>query len=80
MRSFHKLWLICALATAAIAADSGGKVFFADICPEQIHKVSNGTITTVAGNGQLSPLKRRPIHHCHVRWPEHANGNAHHHP
>jgi hypothetical protein len=36
--------------------DSGGKVFFVDICPEQIRKVSNGTITTVAGKGQLSPL------------------------
>jgi uncharacterized protein (TIGR03437 family) len=39
-----------------IAADSAGNVYFADACPGRIRKVSNGTITTVAGNGPLSPL------------------------
>ncbi|HEV1286055.1 MAG TPA: SBBP repeat-containing protein [Bryobacteraceae bacterium] len=35
-----------------VAVDSAGSVYFADDCGERIRKVSNGTITSVAGNGQ----------------------------
>jgi sugar lactone lactonase YvrE len=44
------------ITAQGIAADSAGNVYFADSCAERIREVSNGTITTVAGNGQLSPL------------------------
>ena len=35
-----------------VAVDSAGNVYFADYCAERIRKVSNGTITSIAGNGQ----------------------------
>ena len=35
-----------------VAVDSAGSVYFADFCFGRIRKVSNGTITSVAGNGQ----------------------------
>jgi uncharacterized protein (TIGR03437 family) len=44
------------ITAQGIAADSAGNIYFADPCPERIRKVSNGTITTVAGNGQWSLL------------------------
>jgi uncharacterized protein (TIGR03437 family) len=44
------------ITAQGIAADSAGNIYFADSCPGRIRKVSNGTITTVAGNGQLSAL------------------------
>jgi hypothetical protein len=37
-----------------VAVDSAGSIYFADFCAERIRKVSNGTITSVAGNGQES--------------------------
>jgi hypothetical protein len=36
--------------------DSAGNIYFADFCAQRIRKVSNGTITSVAGNGQESFL------------------------
>jgi len=44
------------ISGAGVAVDSAGTVYFADPCPGRIRKVSNGIISTVAGNGQLSPL------------------------
>ena len=35
-----------------VAVDSAGNIYFADYCAERIRKVSTGTITSVAGNGQ----------------------------
>lgn len=35
-----------------VAVDSAGNIYFADSCAERIRKVSNGTITSIAGNGQ----------------------------
>jgi uncharacterized protein (TIGR03437 family) len=35
-----------------VAVDAAGSIYFADFCAERIRKVSNGTITSVAGNGQ----------------------------
>ena len=35
-----------------VAVDAAGNVYFADFCFQRIRKVSNGTLTTVAGNGQ----------------------------
>ncbi len=40
------------IAVQGVAVDSAGNVYFADPCAERIRKVSNGTLTTVAGNGQ----------------------------
>lgn len=34
--------------------DSAGSIYFAGFCAQRIRKVSNGTITSVAGNGQES--------------------------
>ena len=46
-----------AIITAqGVAVDAAGNIYFADRCAERIRKVSNGTITTVAGNGGLNPL------------------------
>jgi trimeric autotransporter adhesin len=39
-----------------VAVDSGGNIYFADYCAQRIRKVSNGTITSVAGNGQENPF------------------------
>jgi uncharacterized protein (TIGR03437 family) len=36
---------------AAIAVDSAGNLYIADLANQRIRKVTNGTITTVAGNG-----------------------------
>ena len=36
---------------AGVAVDSAGNVYIADGCNHRIRKVSNGVITTVAGNG-----------------------------
>jgi uncharacterized protein (TIGR03437 family) len=44
------------ITTGGIAVDSAGNVYFADLCAGRIRKVFNGTISTVAGNGQLNPL------------------------
>jgi trimeric autotransporter adhesin len=40
------------ISAQGVAVDSAGNVYFADTCAQRIRKVSNGTITTVAGNGQ----------------------------
>jgi uncharacterized protein (TIGR03437 family) len=44
------------ISLGGVAVDLAGDIYFADRCPGRIRKVSNGTISTVAGNGQLSPL------------------------
>ncbi len=36
-----------------VAVDSAGNLYIADTCDERVRKVSNGIITTVAGNGTL---------------------------
>ena len=36
-----------------VAVDSDGNLFIADVSNSRIRKVSNGVITTVAGNGTL---------------------------
>jgi uncharacterized protein (TIGR03437 family) len=44
------------IAPEGVAVDAAGNIYFADHCSGRIRKVSNGRITTVAGNGQLSLL------------------------
>ena len=38
---------------AALAVDSGGTIYIADTFNNRVRKVSNGVITTIAGNGEL---------------------------
>jgi trimeric autotransporter adhesin len=45
------------IAPQGIAVDSSGNIYFSDQCSGRIRKVANGTITTVAGNGELSPVQ-----------------------
>jgi uncharacterized protein (TIGR03437 family) len=45
------------IAPQGIAVDSSGNIYFSDLCSERIRKVFNGTITTVAGNGELNPFE-----------------------
>jgi uncharacterized protein (TIGR03437 family) len=45
------------IAPQGIAVDSSGNIYFSDLCSGRIRKVANGTITTVAGNGELSPVQ-----------------------
>jgi uncharacterized protein (TIGR03437 family) len=40
---------------AGIAVDASGTLYFADSCSNRIRKVSNGQISTVAGNGSPTP-------------------------
>jgi trimeric autotransporter adhesin len=40
------------ISAQGVAVDSNGNVYLADTCAQRIRKVSNGTITTVAGNAQ----------------------------
>jgi len=40
---------------AGIALDASGNLYFADTCYNRIRKVSNGQITTIAGNGKPTP-------------------------
>jgi uncharacterized protein (TIGR03437 family) len=42
------------ISAQGVAADAAGNVYFADSCAERIRKVSSGTLTTVAGNGQAN--------------------------
>ena len=44
-------------STEGLAVDAAGNVYFADFCAQRIRKVSNGTITTVAGNGELNSFQ-----------------------
>ena len=44
------------IAPQGIAIDSSGNIYFSDLCSGRIRKVFNGTITTVAGNGELNPF------------------------
>ena len=44
-----------ALIIAGIAVDDAGNLYLADICSKRIRKVSNGVLTTVAGNGSTAP-------------------------
>jgi sugar lactone lactonase YvrE len=45
---------------AGIAVDASGRLYFADRCDNRIHKVSNGIITTVAGNGTANAFLCAP--------------------
>ena len=45
------------IAPQGIAVDASGNIYFSDLCSNRIRKVSNGTITTVAGNGELTPIQ-----------------------
>jgi uncharacterized protein (TIGR03437 family) len=45
------------IAPQGIAVDSSGNIYFSDLCSGRIRKVANGTITTVAGNGELNVLQ-----------------------
>jgi uncharacterized protein (TIGR03437 family) len=40
-----------------IAIDGAGRIYFADRCSSRIRRVSNGTITTVAGNGTANAFQ-----------------------
>ena len=43
-----------------VAIDGAGRIYFADRCSSRIRRVSNGTITTVAGNGTANALQCAP--------------------